>query len=126
MDGAPIWQREIKGIKSLWAAGSFLYLANADNELVCIHSNDGSIQWIKQLPKFKNEKSEKGKVIVAGPVLAGEKLIVVTSNGNLLFISPYDGSVIEERKVSSGINLLPVVVGNQIYLLSNNGILEIL
>jgi outer membrane protein assembly factor BamB len=115
------WQREIKGIKSIWVAGDFLYTVNASNELICIYNIDGRLKWIKQLDQYKNQKKNKGHISYAGPVLAGENLIMISNAGKLLFISPYDGKITTERNAPSKINLLPVIVNESLYLLSNSG-----
>jgi outer membrane protein assembly factor BamB len=124
-DGDLLWQREIKGIRSIWVAGNSMYVVNNGNELICLYNKDGRLKWIKQLDKYKNEKKHKGNINVTGPVLAGNKLVLVNSDGKMLFASPYDGNIIEEKKVPAKINLLPVIVGGHIYLLSNSGNLTI-
>jgi outer membrane protein assembly factor BamB len=121
-----LWQREIKGIKSIWAAGNFLYLIDANKELLCIHNKDGMIKWVVPLQSYLETGHHlRIKANVTGPIMAGDSLLLVTSNGKLLSFSPYDGTLIEEKKVPLNIKLLPAIASGKIYLLSNNGVLAI-
>jgi outer membrane protein assembly factor BamB len=124
--GRMLWQREIKGIKSIWAAGNFLYLIDANKELLCIHNKDGMIKWVVPLQSYLETGHHlRIKANVTGPIMAGDSLLLVTSNGKLLSFSPYDGTLIEEKKVPLNIKLLPAIASGKIYLLSNNGVLAI-
>ena len=55
----------------------------------------------------------------AGPVLAGDKLIVVGSNGDALAVSPYTGATLGQVTLSDGMFIDPVVAGGTLYVLTD-------
>jgi outer membrane protein assembly factor BamB len=54
-------------------------------------------------------------------VLAGGRLIVVTSQGALYNINPDNGVVQSQTNVGSGVSLQPVVAGSTLYILDDRG-----
>lgn len=117
--GQRLWYQETGTLRGLWAAGQFLFGISATNEVVCLQAKDGAIKWVMQLPGYKNEKQKKGPIVMSGPVLAGERLWIVASNGILYSLSPYDGKIIHKTKVPENITLPPVVAKEAMYLLNN-------
>ncbi|MEA2756261.1 MAG: outer membrane protein assembly factor BamB, partial [Aliidongia sp.] len=56
----------------------------------------------------------------AGPILAGDRLIAVASNGQVWSISPYTGAVLGHIELSAGSFLPPIVADNTLYLMTND------
>jgi hypothetical protein len=54
-------------------------------------------------------------------VLLGDRLIVTSSAGDALSISPYTGDALGRIQLESGSHLAPIVANNTMYLLSDNG-----
>ena len=73
-----------------------------------------------QLPIFVDPKKQKEKVIWVGPVLAADRLIVAGSHGRVLSLSPYDGTMLGEIKLSSGVHVSPVVANETLYVLTDD------
>lgn len=121
-----LWEQNISGRQSPWVAGDFLYVISDKNQLMCLHIPSGGIKWIKQFDNFKKPKSSDGPIIWSGPVLAGDYLWVVGSNGKLVAVSPRDGTVEYERKVPERIYVTPVVAYGNIYLYSDKADLVML
>jgi outer membrane protein assembly factor BamB len=120
-----LWHQELGSIRGIWPAGEFLYVVGGTNEVVCLQASTGNIRWVAQLPRYTDEAAKKGKIIISGPVLAGEKLLVSASNGVLFSLSPYDGKIVHETKVPEGVLQSPVVSGGNVYVLSNKAILAV-
>ena len=57
----------------------------------------------------------------AGPVLAGDRLIVAGSHGEALSISPYTGKVLGWIKLNRGVMIAPIVANSTIYVLDTGG-----
>jgi hypothetical protein len=53
--------------------------------------------------------------------MANDMLVLSSNFGKLYFVSPRDGKIIDEKNIPQSVNLLPVIAGNKIYLLSNEG-----
>jgi outer membrane protein assembly factor BamB len=121
--GSRVWEQDIGGLYRPWTAGSFLYVLTKDNDLVCLSRGEGRVYWVTSLPAYENEKEQKQPILWAGPVLAGNRLLVVSSTGRLLNVSPYDGSILGREKLGAGTLLPPVVAGETLYILRNDATL---
>jgi outer membrane protein assembly factor BamB len=75
--GNPIWEQNIAGISSPWAAGEWLFVVTDDARLMCLSRGNGKARWIVQLKHYKNPKKPKNPISWEGPVLAGGRLLLV-------------------------------------------------
>jgi outer membrane protein assembly factor BamB len=119
--GERVWTRDVGGIQTPWVAGDFIYVITSDQELLCITWDDGRIRWITQLQRWSKPKKQKGDPLVwSGPVLASDRLIVVSSQGRALSISPYTGKILSELKLGSGTYVAPVIAKSAVYILTDD------
>ena len=65
----------------------------------------------------------KHKAITAhyGPVLAGGRLAVVSSDGQLRLFSPVDGSLIGGAEIPGGAASAPALAGGMLLVMGGNG-----
>jgi outer membrane protein assembly factor BamB len=118
-NGRPLWRIEASTVNTPWLAGDFLFILTTHNEIAAIERNKGLIKWVKKLPSYEDVEDKEGRIIWHGPVLAGNKLFVVGSHGELYALSPFDGELMDAISVNENIYLTPFVAHNQLYLLSN-------
>jgi outer membrane protein assembly factor BamB len=121
--GSRVWQREIGGSETPWVAGNHLFVISSENELVGMGRDSGVIRWVTALPRFENPEKRKNPVIWTGPVLAGGRLIVAGSNGQVMEADPDTGKIIRSWEAQGPITISPIVAGGTLYLLSDNGTL---
>ena len=119
--GRRLWERDIGGIQSPWVAGDYLFAITNANEAVAIDAKTGRLLWVTQLRTWEDEAGKKDRVVWAGPVLASNRLIVGSSLGQLVTLSPYTGEILGNTEVSDGISLPPVVAGDTLYVLTDAG-----
>jgi outer membrane protein assembly factor BamB len=119
--GAPIWEASIAGAQMPWVAGDFLYVVSVDGELVCIARSDGGVIWMTQLQRYKNEKKSKRRIAWAGPVLAGGHLVLVSSEGKIIKVSPVTGEIAAEENIGEGSVISPIVANKKVYVLTEQG-----
>ncbi|MEO7634744.1 MAG: PQQ-binding-like beta-propeller repeat protein [Sphingomicrobium sp.] len=115
------WEINIAGISTPWIAGDWLFVVTDDGKLICLSRGNGKIRWINQLPAFEKMKSKKGQIDYSGPVLAGNRLIVVGSNGVVVNVDPQTGSFQSQTRVGPGVSLAPVVAGGTLYIYADDG-----
>jgi len=120
--GTRIWQREIGGAETPWVAGNHLFVISNDSELVALGRDNGVIRWVTQLPRFEGEDKDES-IFWTGPVLAGERLIVASSDGRIAEIDPATGKAVRDWSVESGVRIAPVVAGGTLYMLGEDGTL---
>ena len=114
------WELNIAGIATPWVAGDWIFVVTSDAKLLAIARTNGRIRWINQLPQFGRPKSKRGQIDYYGPVLAGNRLIVVGSNGTIVNVDPATGSFQNQTRVNAGISLPPVVANSTLYVLDND------
>jgi outer membrane protein assembly factor BamB len=119
--GQRVWERNFAGISMPWVAGEFIYVVTLEGEVLCLTRGEGKVRWVQQLQHFRNVKKKTDPIRWSGPVLASEKLLVAGSNKQLLAISPYTGKVLMAHKLSAPAFLPPIVAGNTVYLLTDDG-----
>jgi outer membrane protein assembly factor BamB len=115
------WEMNVAGIATPWVAGEWVFVVTDEAKLVALQRNSGRVRWISQLPRWEHPKDKKGPIFYVGPVLAGGRLIVASSQGALINVDPDNGSVQSQTRAGSGIGLQPVVAGSTLYILDDRG-----
>jgi outer membrane protein assembly factor BamB len=119
--GRRIWSQNFAGISTPWIAGEWLFLVTDDAKLVCLSRNNGAVRWISQLKGFKNEKKRSGPITWFGPVLAGNRLVLTNSEGEIVSVGSGGGEMGAVIKSGAAINLPPIVANNTLYVLDMKG-----
>jgi outer membrane protein assembly factor BamB len=119
--GQRLWEQNFAGISTPWLAGEWLFVVTDDSRVVSLSRANGKVRWIGQLRAYKNEKKKQDAFNWFGPVLAGERLWLTNSRGELVAVSPADGS--EQSVIAAGnaFSLPPIVANNTLYVLDNKG-----
>ena len=119
--GQRMWEQNIAGISTPWVAGEWVFVATDEAKVIALHRSSGRVRWINQLPRWKNEKGKSGPIFYSGPVLAGDRLIVASSEGALININPDNGSFQTQTNIGASVSLQPVVAGSTLYILDDKG-----
>src|SRR3546814_12185620 len=106
-------------ILTAWVAGGWLFVVTDDAQLLCIARATGKIRWISQLKHYENAKKKKNPMNWTGPVLAGGRLIQVSTEGDLVNVDPSDGSIQSKQELNGGMSLSPIVANNLLYILDD-------
>jgi outer membrane protein assembly factor BamB len=118
--GDRVWEQQFGSTHSPWVVGDYLYVLSNENELLCLTRNDGKIRWVYQLPSYQNEKKRKDPITWAGPVLGSDRLIVLSSAGDAISISPYTGEPLGREEMTAGGYMAPVIADNSLYVLTDD------
>lgn len=119
--GVRAWEAALGGIEMPWVGGDFIFVLTNDAQLVCLTRRDGRIRWVRPLDRYAKPDKQEDPIHWAGPVLAGDRLIVAGSNGQALSISPYTGEVLGVIDLPGRVFLAPVVADNSLYFLTEDG-----
>lgn len=119
--GQRLWEQDFAGLATPYVAGEWVFVVTNDARLICIARGSGKIRWISQLNGFKNMKKHKDPIYWDGPVVAGNKLVLVNSEGQIVFASPQTGEVQRTIDTGSSFSLPPVVAENTLYVLDHDG-----
>ncbi len=121
VSGQRIWEINIAGISTPVSAGEWVFVMTDEGKLLCVARSSGKIRWISKLQRYDNEEKKKGPISWYGPVLAGGRLLVVSSRGELWSVSPGDGAASQSVDLKSGVSLAPVVANQTLYVLDDGG-----
>ncbi|HWL47395.1 MAG TPA: PQQ-binding-like beta-propeller repeat protein [Sphingomonadaceae bacterium] len=119
--GQRLWELNIAGIKTPWVAGDWVFVVTDDARVLCIARATGKIRWMTKLKHWKNEKKRTGETTWTGPLLAGGRLLLVSSKGEQVDIAPDDGKVLSTRKLDNEVHLSPVIADSMLYILDAAG-----
>lgn len=119
--GQRIWELNVAGISTPYIAGEWVFVLTDDAKLLCIARPTGKVRWISQLASFRNEEKKKDPINWTGPILAGNRLIVASTEGDVVAISPGEGSSSTMFELNDGVSLPPVVADNTLYILDDSG-----
>src|SRR3546814_16113210 len=64
--GQRVWEVNIAGISTPWAAGDWDFVVTSDARLLCLSRGTGKIRWATQLPAYKNEKKRTKQIRWSG------------------------------------------------------------
>ena len=122
--GQRVWEINISGISTPWVAGEWIFVVTDDARLLAIARSNGRVRWMTQLRRFRDEEDKKNPIFWLGPVLAGDRLILVNSIGEMLNVSATDGRQLTGVRTGQSIVVPPIVAGNMLYILSEDGMLS--
>jgi len=114
------WDRNIGGSQTPWPAGRFLFIVTGNADVVAMVRDTGKIRWVTPLTQYEDSKRHV-PVLWGGPVLAGDRLLLTSSLGDLLVVSPYTGEIMGKIDVRDRVRLGPVIANQTIYVLTDSG-----
>ncbi len=119
--GGRIWVVQIGGIQTPWVAGRWVFAVTTDGIVVAVARDSGRVRWTTQLQKFEDEEDKEDPIVWAGPVLAGDRLIVAGSHGVAVSVSPYSGEILGKIDLPDDVFVAPIVANNTVYFLTEDG-----
>lgn len=121
VSGQRLWEINIAGISTPWVAGEWVFVVTSDAKLLCVARATGKIRWISQLRRWEKEKKKTRAIRWTGPVLAGGRLILVSTHGDLNYVDPATGNIQSAVDMDRSMSLSPVVANNMLYILADDG-----
>lgn len=119
--GARIWERRVGSINTPWIAGDFLFVLANEGHLVAMTRRGGRVRWLTSLPIWEDPEDPVDPISWVGPVLAGDRLILGNSLGEVWAFSPYTGKALSRLDVDDPVRVAPVVAGGTIYVQTEGG-----
>jgi outer membrane protein assembly factor BamB len=128
--GTQRWSLPISSQTTPWAAGDVVYVISTAGQLVCVARDSGQVYWVQDLnaPPPTNTLTTRGrrrkqpkapkKAYWSGPILASNRLIVVSSNGDLRALDPKTGDTQRTIKLGAPAMQTPIAAGNMLYVVT--------
>lgn len=124
--GDRIWTATEGAQSPVWPAGGSVFLISDEARLLRLNAATGEEIWAASLPLFTETKVRRRRGTFAhyGPVLAGGRLIVPSTDGLLREISPESGALLRATQLGAPAASNPVVAGRTLYLVTADGLLR--
>ena len=121
-DGERLWDVEVASAGTPWVAGAYVYVLSDRNELVAILRDNGRVRWISPLQRLSDpDDPNSRRVYWTGPVLAGDRLLLASSEGGAVGVSPYTGEILDRIDLPYAVSVPPVVADRTLYILTDDG-----
>lgn len=130
--GAPRWSLPLSSQTTPWAAGDVVYVISTSGQLVCVARDSGQVYWVQDLnaPPPTNTLTQRGrrrrapakapkKAYWSGPVLASNRLITVSSNGDLQARDPKTGDLQRTIRLGAPAMQPPIAAGDMLYVVTD-------
>lgn len=118
--GNRVWQQPIGTTQAPALAGEYLFVVGVEAELACIKAGTGQVVWVKSLEKFKNEEKQRGRITYAGPVIANNRILIASSQGQLLAFDPQTGDETDRLKLGDPVYIEPIAVQDKLVILTDD------
>jgi outer membrane protein assembly factor BamB len=124
--GQTVWTAEHGALGPVTVAGGSVFLISDQNDLVRLDASSGETIWTAPLPLFVDPRPRRREGIFAhyGPLLAGGRLIVASSDGQVRFFDPVSGAQTGSLPLPAGAAAEPVVAGGTLYVVASDGTLN--
>ena len=128
VSGERIWTAREGAVGPVWPSAGSVFAVTDAGAAIRLDAATGAQVWSTQLPTFtaRREKRRKGVVAHYGPVLAGGRLWVASSDGLLRGLDPSTGAVASQINLPAGAASAPIVVNRVMYVMDERGRLNAL
>ena len=92
-------------------------------DAVRLDAGAGEVVWSVALPYFVQAKPKKQQAIYAhyGPVAAGGRIVVASSDGYLRVFDPRDGRLVTTAVIPGGAASAPILTNSMLYVMGGDG-----
>lgn len=127
-NGERLWTAKYGALGPMWPAGDSVFFVSDVNELVRLDAASGEVIWTRDLPGYEPKRNPNRRRDSSfanhGPILAGGRLIVASSDGKIRAFDPVDGKLLQEIAIAGGATTRPVVANGTLYVVSRKGVLH--
>lgn len=121
LTGQRIWELTVAGISTPTVAGEWVFTLTDDSRFLAIQRNTGRIRWLTQLAQWREPEDREGPIFWTGPVLAGNRLWIASSQGEVKSVDVLTGEAADFTELGDPVSLAPVVANQTLYILDDGG-----
>ena len=119
--GNRVWVQPVGSVQAPAIAGDFLFLASTEAQVVALQARTGGVFWVAQLKEYENAEKRKNKITYSGPLIASNRIVVASSEGELIGLDPQTGSEVSRLNLKSSVFIEPIAAGGKILVLTDEG-----
>lgn len=117
--GNRVWQQPIGTTQAPALAGEYIFVMGVEADVACIKAGTGQVVWVKELEKFRNVEKKKGRITYAGPILASNRILIVSSRGDLIALDPQTGDEVQRLKLGDAVYIEPIASQDKLLVLTD-------
>lgn len=114
------WLRSLSSTTPIWAVGQSLFVLDDERRLMRLAAQTGETLWATDLPAYDDPEDREGVINYGGPVVAGGRVWITSTEGFLIGFDPDTGAEVARARVSGGASTGPAVAGGVIFVLSDS------
>ena len=115
-NGENIWTLPMGGANTPVISGNTLFMINNQNALTAVNKHTGKVYW--NTPLISHEEEDE-PATWKGPLLVGDNAIIVSSNGDIVFVDAKTGNE-TGRLETDGIVVAPINVDGTVLFLTDD------
>lgn len=121
--GLPVWSIRDGAMSPPLAAGNAVFAITDDSRLARFDRANGGQVWAVSLPEFTDARVKRQDRVYAhfGPILAGGKLVVASSDGLIRMFDPASGVMVGQAEIPGGAATAPVVAQGIMFVTGRDG-----
>ena len=113
-NGRILWTQKVKSYHTPVISGKVIFVVTEDNRLQAFNVHNGAQYWDIPLPKKLGNAS--------APLYAGNRIYITGSGGYMMALDPKNqGAVLQEWHLKEPCTTAPIIVKNQLIVLSDQG-----
>ncbi|HEX4365761.1 MAG TPA: PQQ-binding-like beta-propeller repeat protein, partial [Rhodopila sp.] len=121
LTGRRVWERRVASANTPCIAGDWMFLISTDQEIGALNINDARVSWVASLPRWENPEKKKDPITWFGPILAGNRLLVMGTNEQALALDPSTGATVATMSLSDvPAPFTPVVADGTLLTVTND------
>ncbi|WP_341213867.1 PQQ-binding-like beta-propeller repeat protein [uncultured Limimaricola sp.] len=123
--GETIWTAADGALGPVVPAGNALFVINDIGQILRLDAATGTTLWRTDLPQGETAGFLRRSRSIAhyGPILAGGRLLVASSDGVIRQVDPVSGRLLAELPLEGGAASAPIVAGGVLYVVTTDGAL---
>lgn len=122
--GERLWEINHGGTQTPFVSGNRIFLIDVHQNILSLDRQTGQTMWQTALPAFQDMEDREDPIIWVGPVLAGDRLLTISSNGGAMTLDPVTGVQDGELDLSVKTSIPPIIAAGKLTILSNSGTLS--
>lgn len=121
--GGRLWTANEGALNPPLVVGGSVFVVNDQARLVRLDAATGDVIWSVEMPYFVKDKPKKRQAIYAhyGPVLAGGRIVVASSDGSLRGFDPTNGNQLYSVEIPGGAASAPALAQGLLFVVGGNG-----
>ena len=111
------WSLPTTTVTTPLPAGDVVYVVSQAGEVICIARDSGQVYWVVDLNAGLKKKQ---RTIYGSPILASNRLIVVSERGDAIALDPKTGARTKTLRLGSPAFVSPIAVNGTVYVMTDN------